>query len=459
MSPQVHASLPARSMDKRHASTNLDDTAQAHKKICLQGPEPEPCKGAFNTPMSDDFWSATELARDNASRTDILMSINEGNDAEIIDGMDESTTLETSPDTCFGVVSYLSNLEISSPRLMKPAWQITLSVTSSFFRERETTTAAVDMRSCGSYFKLYTLESSVYAGIVTEPTLSELLTKHSVTLSAKLIAPTSPPRKGKRKPVNTEALPSNLNQGTSLRVMVYGSMREASQIGRILSASGHYLQHPSPQDIQQSTIEVEYFNPHYLLRPGCQMPRLEDLEIDCEYASATSTLDETSKAQLMGIFDSAGDLSIKPTAEPSPRLRTRLQEHQLTALAVMSEKECFNISSRQCPSLWQADDSSRDGNRKYRHRITGQMVDNPPFIAGGILADARKPYVSLLFGSHVLEFQMRVALYHGPGRQRLASHFQSYDIILTTYQTLRSDCAAKGPLFSEEWFRVVLDEG
>ncbi|RSL98109.1 hypothetical protein BHE90_008703 [Fusarium euwallaceae] len=59
---------------------------------------------------------------------------------------------------------------------------------------------------------------------------------------------------------------------------------------------------------------------------------------------------------------------------------------------------------------------------------------------------------------HIHPGQLSVATYHGTDRQRLAQQFRNHDIILTTYQTLRSDWATKGPLYSEEWFRVVLDE-
>ncbi|KAI1039961.1 hypothetical protein LB505_006019 [Fusarium chuoi] len=55
--------------------------------------------------------------------------------------------------------------------------------------------------------------------------------------------------------------------------------------------------------------------------------------------------------------------------------------------------------------------------------------------------------------------QIRVALYHGTGRQSHAKHFRDNDIVMTTYQTLRSEWTNKGPLFTEQWIRVVLDEG
>lgn len=37
--------------------------------------------------------------------------------------------------------------------------------------------------------------------------------------------------------------------------------------------------------------------------------------------------------------------------------------------------------------------------------------------------------------------------------------FRDYDIILTTYETLRTDFMTNKNLFAEEWYRLVLDEG
>ncbi|KAI9891466.1 MAG: hypothetical protein M1814_002785 [Vezdaea aestivalis] len=48
-------------------------------------------------------------------------------------------------------------------------------------------------------------------------------------------------------------------------------------------------------------------------------------------------------------------------------------------------------------------------------------------------------------------------MYHGPNRHR--SLFVNTDLVITTYETLRSDWRTEGHLFSTPWYRVVLDEG
>jgi len=55
-----------------------------------------------------------------------------------------------------------------------------------------------------------------------------------------------------------------------------------------------------------------------------------------------------------------------------------------------------------------------------------------------------------------------VAVYHGSNRDGLSDELRSHDVVLTTYDTLRSEWtskAGKGVLYSEIWARVVLDEG
>jgi SNF2 family DNA or RNA helicase len=55
-----------------------------------------------------------------------------------------------------------------------------------------------------------------------------------------------------------------------------------------------------------------------------------------------------------------------------------------------------------------------------------------------------------------------VAIYHGSHRSGLSAELRNHDIVLTTYDTLRSEWASKadkGVLYSDIWARVVLDEG
>ncbi|KAI0875755.1 P-loop containing nucleoside triphosphate hydrolase protein [Hypoxylon argillaceum] len=54
-----------------------------------------------------------------------------------------------------------------------------------------------------------------------------------------------------------------------------------------------------------------------------------------------------------------------------------------------------------------------------------------------------------------------MAVYHGSNRKGLTNEFGNFDLIITTYETVRTECAAKeenGSLFSWKWLRVVLDE-
>ena len=73
---------------------------------------------------------------------------------------------------------------------------------------------------------------------------------------------------------------------------------------------------------------------------------------------------------------------------------------------------------------------------------------------------------------HFKEGSLTFTTYHGPSRKKQLKQIESYDIILTTYETIKADCpkaimgkrkAMKeenpGGLHELRWHRVVLDEG
>ncbi|EWG41199.1 hypothetical protein FVEG_03350 [Fusarium verticillioides 7600] len=434
------------------------DMERTYKRIRLQSPELGIISDNFEDFLLSDSELFPQLPCDNGLWASISELTEEIKDEARLDTEGEALVAETVHHVCLGT--------------------ITPKTASSFFKNRQESEVMVNIRQCGDILKLRAVDTDAYAGVLDGSFPPDLLHRPSVKLNALLTAP------------------------ASLRVIILSHINEATEIGSLLSNNQLFLQHPSPRDIEYFELEMEYFNPQFLVTPGSRMPQLEDLAI--EYNQSTSNaslaLDDQKKGQLIGIFDTAADLSIQPTTEPSPRLQTRLKDYQLKALTVMSEKECANVESPQCPSLWVARDASNRKDREYRHRITGHRVDVPPVCAGGILADemglgktlcvlslicwsldllrdtkpewnGSQPLTTLVvipksmipgwqsqIKTHIVPGQIRVAVYHGPGRQTLAKQFRDNDIVLTTYQTLRSEWTKKGPLFTEQWFRIVLDE-
>ncbi|KAG5793440.1 hypothetical protein H9Q69_007517 [Fusarium xylarioides] len=352
--------LHSRTVDFVVPKMDVDDqhVERACKRIRLQSPEPDVICDDLEDFLLSDSELFPQLPCDNDFSASILEPTEENKDEARLDTEGEALVAETIHHVCLGT--------------------ITPKTASSFFKNRQESEATVNIRQCGGIMKLSTADTRAYAGVLDDSFPPDLLHRPSVKLSALLTAP------------------------ASLRVVILSHIDEATEIGTLLSNNELFLQHPSPRDIEYFELEMEYFNPQFLL-----MPQLEDLAI--EYNDSTSNaslaLDDQKKGQLIGIFDTAADLSIRPKTEPSPRLQTRLKDYQLKALTMMSEKECANVESPQCPSLWVARDAS-----------------------------------------------------NGKDRQSLAEQFRNYNIVLTTYQTLRSEWTKKGPLFTEKWFRVVLDE-
>ncbi|KAG9503430.1 hypothetical protein J7337_006275 [Fusarium musae] len=260
------------------------DVERACKRIRLQSPEPDIICDNFEDFLLSDSKSVLQLKCDNAFSPSILEPTAQNKDETRLNSVDEVQGEDTVRHVCLGT--------------------IILEATSSFFKDREESETPVDLRECGTIIKLNTVETGAYAGILKVSFPSDLLHRPSVRLSALLTAP------------------------ALLRVIISSPIEEASQIGDQLSNNDLFLQHPSPHDIKYFELEMEYFNPHYLITPGSRMPQLEDLAIEYNESTSNSSLalDEKKKGQLIGIFDTAADPSIRPTTEPSLRLQTHLKE-------------------------------------------------------------------------------------------------------------------------------------
>ena len=62
-----------------------------------------------------------------------------------------------------------------------------------------------------------------------------------------------------------------------------------------------------------------------------------------------------------------------------------------------------------------------------------------------------------------LDGSLKVAVYHGRGREIDPGLLADSDIVLTTYHTIVADVAdttdSESAIFRVKWFRIILDEG
>lgn len=124
-----------------------------------------------------------------------------------------------------------------------------------------------------------------------------------------------------------------LPEERSVRIVIYGLVAEKKEVGAVLSDAGLYFQHPLPTEYDG---KLPYINPHYLLRPGSQMPSLEGLSISGpEGSKVVDLLDDVSKGRLMRIFDMAQGPESPLQITPSPRLKSTLKRY-VTAISRLS---------------------------------------------------------------------------------------------------------------------------
>jgi len=162
--------------------------------------------------------------------------------------------------------------------------------------------------------KLYCEDSNKYAGLLISSTLTRLVHEFSITLSGTLSTP---------QPQKDQKSESISSRDCTIHIVVYGLLTEMKPVGNLLSEGGLYLQHPDEYDTR-----VEYINPQYLVRPGSRMPKIGGASFRACSRSTSSkeVLDDTSKSQLLQVFNSANGPNLFSEVKSSSRLRTSLQE-------------------------------------------------------------------------------------------------------------------------------------
>ncbi|ETS80390.1 hypothetical protein PFICI_07919 [Pestalotiopsis fici W106-1] len=377
--------------------------------------------------------------------------------------------------------------------------------TSSIEQELRPYSVPVNLKSFGSIFLLHDPSSDRNAGILNNSHLINILRQFSLELDATLLVSGTKESKAMSKPATKKSVLARLIPEHSLRIAIYGPRGDKDKIGGLLSDAGFFLQHPFADEIKPGII---YDNPHYLCRPGAGMPELKYLSPDDMGDDSPHNMlgDGLGESRWLRMFDNAAADESAATvvrAHISPRLCSPLMSHQTTALTMMQEKERGYVEEPIFSPLWKQMLQSLSLTIRYRHTVTRSLENRPAPPMGGILADdmglgktlsmlalicssldyeetlvhgnQNSRYqgtlivapMSTLYGwetqisEHIHEGQMRRVIYHGPGRESLANRFEDYDVVITTYETLRAECGSpekSSPLLSWKWLRVVLDE-
>ncbi|KAF2789211.1 hypothetical protein K505DRAFT_284789 [Melanomma pulvis-pyrius CBS 109.77] len=275
---------------------------------------------------------------------------------------------------------------------------------------------------------------------------------------------------------------------------IYGPMDLFDDVGEFLQDNHQYLQTPKGCD-----RNVPYRNPQ-------MMAGLDDVpQWTFDFDSPPHEFEKLEGAT--GLMDSLQTDEILPESETPPGLKTALYAHQKQALSFMKRRERgWNLDSPSA-DIWSID--RQYSRAEYVNNITGDRHDkSPPMFRGGILADDMGLGKTLsmigLVASDSREFQPQQSLvgrptyhratllivpssllqqwedqlimhlqtsspsrirwmkYHGPSRMIDHKMLHTYDIVITSFQTLASQYRKRSDsqsvLFSTTWRRLILDE-
>ncbi|OIW28319.1 hypothetical protein CONLIGDRAFT_577125 [Coniochaeta ligniaria NRRL 30616] len=288
-------------------------------------------------------------------------------------------------------------------------------------------------------------------------------------------------------------------------INIYGPRARAKTLGEDLSNKKVWLQKPDYYKRQ-----YPYENPHLIRFPDLEHKVLEQIVQDVQapepvLPQATVNTVQQVVSEVQRSLHRADDLDREDGDE---RLRTRLLDHQRCGLTFMLQRETGDIPEEY--RLWRP--ALYEGQEMFIHCITKQRSTlRPDEKGGGVLADEMGMGKSLAIlaliirtldrarewadrhrsdeqshsGTHTYshstlvivpsallinswENEIRLHLgesltvkrYHGQGRERRVDVLAASDVVVTTYNTLAADSAAKkgSPLHKISWYRVVLDE-
>ncbi|KAI0882796.1 SNF2 family N-terminal domain-containing protein [Annulohypoxylon maeteangense] len=214
---------------------------------------------------------------------------------------------------------------------------------------------------------------------------------------------------------------------------------------------------------------------------GLQGDVLQDLLVDSEAIEFRGDLSS------IDVFAQSEDsLSKLPKALQPSAIKSKLLPYQLQGLAWMIAKENPQppaLGSKNVVQLWK-----RTGRGNFINLASNHITQNPPKLAsGGVLADdmglgKTLQIISLIMSSvnegptlivaplgvmsnweqqiwhHVKDVDTpTIFKYHKPGSYS-GSDLERFNIVVTTYDKVRSDQVKNGPLFSVNWRRIILDE-
>ncbi|KAK5192058.1 hypothetical protein LTR99_006592 [Exophiala xenobiotica] len=204
-------------------------------------------------------------------------------------------------------------------------FKIEVKALSSFTGSKYGLMCPVNLQTFGDQLKIYFQDTGKYAGLISVPALTRIHSDFKVKLTAHLVATNDKPGKTSGKGGRT----GSISRECQVRVVVHGFKKEAVTIGALLSDAELFFQQPSMEECGR---DIEYCNPHYLLRPGAYMPTMEDLSISpqSDLTPSGEALQEAEKSKFMRKFEDAGNpgdtVACYPTTPSPPALQSRLKE-------------------------------------------------------------------------------------------------------------------------------------